>query len=378
MMFPPFVTFAKKSPSGENLLNLDTNMSSEAKGGEKTLDWYNPKNTPFTIYGLKWMKEDSVYRRLPLNPPAPLPEKVDRLADAPAGAQIHFSTNSKNLWIKVELLGMGWRYHMTPVSIMGFDAYKWEDGYQRFLGISRFEENQSTYTAKISLQETSELSQFSINCPLYNGVKSIQLGFDAGSKVTSNDAYANKPCVVIYETSITQGSAASRPGMSYPNILSRLIGREVVNLGFSGAGNGEPVLADCINQIPGKGLVILDFECNTHDALLEVLDPFIRRIRTIDSTTPILVLSRIHLTRDALSKWKAKRKKLTAFQQNLIQSFQNGGDDRIYFVDGRDLIDEEWKWEATVDGTHATDLGFGMMAKNLAPIVKRILAEHGL
>jgi hypothetical protein len=58
-----------------------------------------------------------------------------------------------------------------------------------------------------------------------------------------------------------------------------------------------------------------------------------------------------------------------------VQKFKDAGDNRIYFIDGRDLIDDEWKWEATVDGTHATDLGFSMMAKNLRPVIERIIQK---
>jgi len=342
--------------------------------GEK-IDWYSPQDKPFTLYGLKWDESKPLYRRLPINENEAIPYKVDRLADAPAGGQIHFSTDSRYVWIRAELDGTNWRYHMTPVGTYGFDAYKWEDGYQRFLGITRFNEGELAYTSKIMLQETAEMNSFAINLPLYNAVKKIEIGLVPGSKVEHNTHFENKPCVVVYGTSITQGSAASRPGMAYPNILSRMLDREVVNLGFSGAGKGEPELADCINQIDGKGLIILDFECNTHDALKEVLEPFVERIRSKDKTTPILVLSRIHLTRDAQSKWKAKRKDLTKFQVDLVQQFKDAGDERIYFVDGRDLIDDEWKWEATVDGTHATDLGFSMMAKNLKPVVERLLDD---
>ena len=359
----------------KDLTSLDKNMVVKKVDPAAKIDWFSPMEKPFSIYGLKWVDEQGLYRRLPLNKNEAIPYKVDRLANAPAGGQIHFSTDSRKVWIRVELDGISWRYHMTPVGTYGFDAYKWEDGYQRFLGITRFNEGEEVYTATIMLQERSEMSAFTINLPLYNAVKKIEIGFTEGSKVEENTHFEGKPCVVVYGTSITQGSAASRPGMAYPNILSRMLGREVVNLGFSGAGKGEPALADCINQIDDKGLIILDFECNTHDALKEVLAPFIERIRSKDKTTPILVLSRIHLTRDALEKWKVKRKDLTKFQVDLVQQFKDAGDDRIYFVDGRDLIDDEWKWEATVDGTHATDLGFSMMAKHLKPIVEEILNE---
>ena len=365
-------TFAE---GNKNLLDLDQNMKVEKMNDGESIKWYSPLGKPFLIYGLKWEESRCFYRRLPLNDDGVIPHKVDRLANAPAGGQIHFSTDSRFVWIRVELDGISWRYHMTPVGAYGFDVYKREGDFLRFLGITRFNEGELIYTSKVMLQETAEMNSFVINLPLYNAVKTIEIGLDDGSKVEPNTHFMDKPCVVVYGTSITQGAAASRPGMAYPNILSRMLGREVVNLGFSGAGKGEPALADCISEIENKGLIILDFECNTHDALKEVLEPFIERIRSKDKTTPILVLSRIHLTRDALSKWKTKRKDLTQFQVDLVQKFEDAGDDRIYFVDGRDLFDEEWKWEATVDGTHATDLGFSMMAKHLKPVVEEILNE---
>ncbi|MBT3290054.1 MAG: hypothetical protein HN380_22110, partial [Victivallales bacterium] len=43
--------------------------------------------------------------------------------------------------------------------------------------------------------------------------------------------------------------------------------------------------------------------------------------------------------------------------------------------DGKDLLLEKWAHEATVDGTHPTDLGFIMMADALAPVIARILRE---
>ena len=45
----------------------------------------------------------------------------------------------------------------------------------------------------------------------------------------------DKP-VVFYGTSITQGGCASRPGMSFVNIVGRDLDVPVVNLGFSGSG----------------------------------------------------------------------------------------------------------------------------------------------
>jgi hypothetical protein len=344
----------------------------EAGDGE-TINWYSPLEAPFTIYGLKWEASQSTYRRLPANNDGDIPPKVDRHADAPAGGQIHFSTNSKRVWIRASMSEQTFRHHGTPVATYGFDVYKREDDFYRFLGITRMKRDELTYTSEVMLQEEAEMNAFVINMPLFNPMDSIEIGISEGSRIEASAPFEGKPPVVIYGTSIVHGSAASRPGMTYPSILSRMLDREVVNLGFAGAARGELKMADLLNEIPGKGLIILDMEANTHDKLKVVLEPFVERIRSTDTTTPILILSRIHLTRDALGEWQARRKELTQFQIDLVQRFRDAGDDKIFFMDGRELIDEEWKWDSTVDGTHPTDLGFSMMAKNLRPVIEAIL-----
>jgi len=360
--------------TSSNLTGSEKNAVADNVENEEKIEWYSPLEKPFSIYGLKWEESKPLYRRLPVKEEGYFTAKVNRWANCPAGGQIHFSTDSRDVWIHVELDGIRWRDRSSPVSTYGFDVYKQEADFLRFLGTTRLKEGEETYTSKVMLQEEAEMNSFVINMPLFNAVKKIEIGVSEGSRVEANTHFENKPCVVIYGTSITHGSAASRPGMAYPNILSRMLGREVVNLGFAGSGKGEPELADCINEIPGKGLIILDIECNTHDKLKEVLKPFVERIRSEDKTTPILILSRIHLTRDALSEWKARRKELTQFQIDLVQKFRDAGDDKIFFMDGRELTDEEWKWDCTVDGTHPSDLGFSMMAKNLKPVVEALLA----
>ncbi|MEF9932226.1 MAG: SGNH/GDSL hydrolase family protein, partial [Bacteroidales bacterium] len=55
--------------------------------------------------------------------------------------------------------------------------------------------------------------------------------------------------IVFYGTSVTQGGCASRPGMAYPAIIERKLNRETINLGFSGNGRMDKVMADKIATI---------------------------------------------------------------------------------------------------------------------------------
>ena len=56
-----------------------------------------------------------------------------------------------------------------------------------------------------------------------------------------------------------------------------------------------------------------------------------------------------------------------------MQRLKKEGDQNIYFLDGKDLFRPEWAHEATVDGTHPTDLGFLMMAEALEPKIRAII-----
>jgi len=55
-----------------------------------------------------------------------------------------------------------------------------------------------------------------------------------------------------------------------------------------------------------------------------------------------------------------------------VQRLRDEGDENIFFLDGEALYDEHFE-EYTVDGVHATDLGFLKMAQGLEPVIRNIL-----
>ena len=170
--------------------------------------------------------------------------------------------------------------------------------------------------------------------------------------------------IVIYGTSITQGCCVSRPGMAYSNILSRKLDAQFVNLGFSGNGRGEPALARLINQIPDVGLIILDYEANAHETIVNTLDPFLDILREKHPDTPILIMSKI---RYADVPFMHRRD----FQRNLVEKRNDAGDTNIYFLDGSTVLGDDYH-ECTVDGVHPTDLGSKRIADALMEAIHNI------
>lgn len=365
-------------PEPIHVTQLDSNMTIEDHRDD-TLRWLSPLEPPFHIAGFAWLKDEQKYRRLPSAPKDPLPSAVDSLANCTAGGQIRFRTNSSRLSIRVKLRGPADMHHMPATGQCGFDCYLGDPGNQYFITSTSFDHSKSEYEAQ--LYDWSMKREFcvTLNFPLYQGVEELLIGVDPDAHILEAPAYASPQPVVIYGTSITQGGCATRPGMAYPNILSRSIPLEFINLGFSGNGKGEAEVARTIAEISNPALLVLDYEANsgTVAEIASTLPAFIRILRERHPVVPIMVVSRIRFAGDRFySDMLNLHEGRKAIQRTTVEQLQRDGDHNIHFVDGSTLLGEDDAEECTVDGVHPTDLGFKRMANTLEPIFRELLQEQ--
>ncbi len=335
--------------------------------------WYDVREEPFSLAGFEWIKKDSVFRRLPVNPDWKIPDAVDQLANQTAGGQVRFQTNSNRIYLKVELLERSGMYHMPATGQSGFDAYVKREGVQRYLKTTRFPHDTLRYQQEFKLGETNKMQMVTLNFPLYNGVKSVFIGIEKNALVETPPAFTFPGKMVIYGTSITQGGCVSRSGMAYSNILSRKLNAEFMNLGFSGSGKGEPELAHIINQITEMSFIILDYEANANETIQNTITPFVKILRAKHPKTPILIMSKIRYTSAITGSETYKRLMSNRdFQKKLVEDRKANGDCNIYFLDGSTVLGEDYH-ECTVDGSHPTDLGSYRIANALFKKIKQIL-----
>jgi hypothetical protein len=92
--------------------------------------WLDPRKAPFQLSGFEWIGEDYVYRRLPVRPAWEIRDAVDQLANHTAGGQMRFRSNSKKIFIRVELREKSGMYHMPATGQSGFDLYIKEGEYR--------------------------------------------------------------------------------------------------------------------------------------------------------------------------------------------------------------------------------------------------------
>ena len=363
------VGMAQQVPTSQR---LDPNMALN-KADADGIVWFDPREEPFDLIGFEWINDDSVFRRLPILPDWPIREAVDQLANHTAGGQVRFRTDSRKILIKVALRERSGMYHMPATGQSGFDLYVNTSGIQRYLKTSRFPHDTIRYEVELYTADEMEMQTFTLNFPLYNGVNSLQIGLEDGAKLEAPPSFKLHGKFVIYGTSITQGGCVSRPGMAYSNILSRKLDVQFVNLGFSGNGRGEPELAHLINEITGTSFIILDYEANANETIVNTLGPFIEILREKHPIVPILLVSKIrYASATTGSQAYESLMRLRDFQKQLVETRKNAGDKYIYFLDGSEILGEDYD-ECTVDGVHPTDLGSLRIAGAIQSAVESIL-----
>jgi len=300
-----------------------------------------------------------------------LRKDVWELSENSAGVSISFKTNSSKLSIKWNIKLDFSMNHMTDVGVKGIDLYYKENGSWGYLssGIPSGKKNKTSLFKGFS----EKSREYRLHLPLYDSVTSLQIGINEDSSFEIVK-YKDLP-IVFYGTSITQGGCASRPGIAHTNVVSRILGFECINLGFSGNGHMEESLGAIIAKIEAKLIVI---ECMANVDLETVRKNTIPLIQAIRKTRQDSPPSIVFIEEPITNNRNPDQKYIQSIHQKNIELAEQVkiaddlGHKNVYIISQVGLIDQDS--EATVDGTHYNDLGFERHAKHLV----RSLSELGL
>lgn len=328
----------------------------------------------FPLLGKITSETETRYERLP----AHLKDNVSRLeiwmlGKNTSGLAIRFNSNSTSISAKWEVLKNVSMNHFTETGIKGLDLYAWENNKWQFVNTAR-PIGKKTEQEIIS-NMTSKEREFMLFLPLYDGLVSLSIGIDSLSTIKApqiNLPITNKP-IVVYGTSITQGGCASRPGMSYTNILTRWMNQEFINLAFSGNGQLDYEIAEVMASRNDAGMFVLDFIPNvTEEKIRNRTQHFISIIRKKNPETPILLVESVifpHAVFDTSTDDNLSLK--NAALRGEFEQLKNLGDNNIYYLRTDNLLGDDG--EGTVDGVHLTDLGFQRFAKVILHKIESIL-----
>lgn len=327
--------------------------------------WHNPAvDSLLPIQGRCWNREiGGRYQRLPQRAFSEVRKPVWDLSLQTAGLYIKFYTNATSVQVKYQVTGGFSMPHMPATGVSGVDLYTMDcDGRQYWCSGNYQFGDTIFYTYKnLTYRNTHDLgNEYTLYLPLYNGVKSLQIGVPEGCRFDFVRPSGEKP-VVVYGTSIAQGACASRPGMAWTNILQRKLDMPVVNLGFSGNGQLDEGFFRLLSEIDAAMYVIDCMPNMTNDRVALIRSRLEKGISILRSKSQAPILLVEH---DGYMGYFASDKRLMDFKQpneQLCAVYESLKDKikGLYYLTFEEL---GLSMDSQVDGVHATDLGMQQYA----------------
>lgn len=342
----------------------ETDPQKAKAGPDDTTVWYDCKD--LVVEGKGWTDTKSFYDRLPAKAEGKVPPSVWGLSHHSAGMCVPFTTDATTIQVRWSLLPTGNMSmpHMPATGVSGVDVYS-KDSSGRWCFVANGRPAGVTNTARCALTAGQPCLLY---LPLYNGVTSVEIGVPKGHTLSGADPAASKQPkpIVIYGTSITHGGCASRPGLAFPAIMGRKLDTPVINLGFSGSGRMEPVMAELLAELD-PSVYVLDCLWNMSPDLVSTrIEPFVKTLRAARPDTPIL------LAEDCSVRNVCPTEKGTILRK-IHEKLTAEGVKNLHFLANEGMLGDDT--EGTVDGCHPNDLGMMRQAEVFAKALAPLLAK---
>lgn len=328
-----------------------------------------------TVEGKGFDDTATTWSRLPQRYRDKVTEGVYNNGLMSAGVAVRFVSNSPALYASWEA-PRSFMNHMAPSGSNGLDLYVRRDDKWKYAGTGVPKSTTSTEGLRIwprqfgiSQQENArpgDVSEYLLYLPTYSETPRLEIGITPGSIIApAPDSYADKKPIVFYGTSISQAACAPRAGLGHIERLRRMLDHPTVNLGFSGSGRLEAVMAEVLAEIPASLYVIETIPNMTDEMVQERTLPFLKKLREMQPDTAILMVGSPNVplndSRNAL--WRKQ-----------YEAAATDGVENLHFLDGEGLYGDTDN--PTTDGVHPTDLGFYMMARHYEPRLRELLSAE--
>jgi hypothetical protein len=358
--------------STKTIETLDRNFAVTAVADG--LNWYDIRL--LGLEGQGWRDTAHPFDRLPARAQGIVRDPVWQLSHHSAGMAVRFVTDATELharWtLRSSSLAMD---HMPATGMSGLDLYMRDDDRWRWAGVGRpGKADSAEQAAPLTSGLRAGEKTFLLYLPLYNGIEQVWIGVPEGRALRPAaprpPSHARPLC--FYGTSIVHGGCASRPGMAYPALLGRWLDRPVINLGFSGSAPMDLEMAPLLGELDPAAYILDPLPNMSADQVTERAERFVTLLRAARPTTPIVLVENIIYQRSAVLEPSqrghvAKNVALRAAFGRL----QQAGVANLWLVPEDKLLGDDG--EATVDGTHPTDVGFLRLAEALAPVIRDCL-----
>lgn len=339
----------------------DIDKNFEVKTVEKTedCDYYDAKRPPFNFGGGLYEEENEKFVRVPTDLAKKISRGITILGNITSGMHVRFSTDSDFIELKVTYEHYFRVNTMSFVSSSGFCLMEQTADGDKFTQIFYpAEDDLKGFTQRKSLR--GGMRNYILYFPLYNDLKSVEIGVRSGSKVGAGKPYKDIKPVLWYGSSITQGCCVSRPDNAYSAIISKKNNIDFINLGFSGNAKAEPLMIEYLTTFdPSLFICEYDYNSDTEELEKNHIELY-KRYRAKRPEVPILFVTRPDT--DGNEENTARRREIILNTYNYAKS---DGDKKVYYLDGSIFFGEKDRDICTIDGCHPNDLGSYRIAEKI-------------
>ncbi|RVU01217.1 acetylhydrolase [Mucilaginibacter limnophilus] len=325
---------------------------------------------------------ENVFHRLPARLQSRVAKGVWNQSLNSAGEYLHIRTTARSFTIKYRLSGKTYHLrHMPSTGVSGLDLYakdihgqwNWAPPAKYAFGDTCVYEYKDL---KITARNTAE---FYLYLPLYAIVQEIVIGIPQGERFEYLKPDHDLP-IVAYGTSIMQGAVASRPGLAWTNMLHRALGRDVINLGFSGNGRFDAPIFDLMAEVNAR-LYILDCMPNLFikkyfppDTIISRLRYGISKLRARHPEVPILLAEHpAGAMPDDMDTATVSTYHLASLTiKKIYDQLAAEGVTNLHLLNEAEI---NFDINSTTDGTHPNDRGMMQYARAYEKKIRLILAE---
>ncbi len=332
----------------------------------------NIKEKPFKIYGLYNPLTESNFRRAPQAVADATSVAVSELINNTTGGRIRFKTNSKKIAIHVSFLEKQAWFAAQDVAFSVYTKYLNTERFCKIMGNKFPPRSIDMSSGNYELYNSMEFPdgrerEITIHMPQFGFIKEIEIGILSDATLSEHSEYERTVPIVFYGSSIVHGCGA-RPGQTYPELVSRHFNSDFLNLGFSGNAKAEDAIMEYIASLD-MSVFVFDYDHNapTVEYLQETHLKGYKKIREKHPDLPIIIASRPSMY--LYSKDEINRRIVV---QKTYQYGIENGDENLYYLDGYSLIDGDYRFECTTDGTHPNALGYTRMATAMIGVLTYI------
>lgn len=286
-----------------------------------------------------------------------------------AGMKLSFQTDADDVCFKVLYKKRVLLKHMSIKASCGLDIYvkNEEDTHTNWVGCFEPYNNVSMYAEKRYKLGQGD-KNIIVYLPPFAQIDKLvcEIGKNNIFKQIFND---EQKTAVVYGSSITHGCAASRPSLSYSNLISRKMNMKVINMGFSESAKGDLNIINYISNLHPQAFIV-EYD---HNATLEELRNthfnVYSTLRNGNEDALIILLTRLS---GGISISVEEEKERINIIKDTYKKAISSGDKNIYLILGNEILPLK-KEDYFVDDRHPNDRGMECIADHIC----KLLNERG-